>query len=282
GQSAARHAEWDAIGVTYARTAQRYLAQIEVSLRPSSVGEAERSLRELGSFLARAAPNVVGMTDLHRHHIEAYKLWLAGRPRQHGGGTLHHHTIRARLLTLRRCFERITEWGYDDAPLRPLIFAGDIPIADQPLPRFIDDAASAKLLRAARTDPDPFVRLVIEMLARTGLRKGELMGLTVDAVVQIGSAYWLRIPVGKLHNDRYVPLHPQLKDTLDSWLADRPAELRSDLIFTDRGRPIPPARVDRALAKAAATAGIGHVTAHQLRHTLATQAINRGMSLEAI
>jgi hypothetical protein len=29
-------------------------------------------------------------------------------------------------------------------------------------------------------------------------------------------------------------------------------------------------------------AGIGHVTAHQLRHTLATQAINRGMSIDAI
>ena len=29
-------------------------------------------------------------------------------------------------------------------------------------------------------------------------------------------------------------------------------------------------------------AGIGHVHPHQLRHTLATQAINRGMSLEAI
>src|SRR6185295_19227152 len=41
-------------------------------------------------------------------------------------------------------------------------------------------------------------------------------------------------------------------------------------------------RVDRAVAKVAAAAGIGHVSPHQLRHTLATQAINRGMSLEAI
>ena len=41
-------------------------------------------------------------------------------------------------------------------------------------------------------------------------------------------------------------------------------------------------RVERAVAQVAATAGIGHVTPHQLRHTLATQAINRGMSLEAI
>jgi site-specific recombinase XerD len=32
----------------------------------------------------------------------------------------------------------------------------------------------------------------------------------------------------------------------------------------------------------ATAAGIGHVHPHQLRHTLATQAINRGMSLEAI
>ena len=108
------------------------------------------------------------------------------------------------------------------------------------------------------------------------------MGLTVDAAVQIGSAYWLRVPVDKLHNDRHIPLHPQLKALLDDWLVDRPPGLRSDLIFLDRGRPIPHARVDRALAKVVGLADIGPVTAHQLPHTLATQALNRGMSLEAI
>lgn len=281
-RSAARAAEWAAIPATMAATAHRYLGQIELSLRPSTVAEAERSLRELGTFLAREAPEVAGFADVRRDHIEAYKRWLAQRPKRNGAGKLHRHTIRARLLTLRCFFERIAEWGYDDAPTRPLIFSGDLPLPDQPLPRFIDDAASAKLLRAARADDDPFVRLVVELLARTGLRKGELMALTIDAVVQIGSAYWLRVPVGKLRNDRYIPLHPQLKDQLDDWLAARPDGLRSHLIFTDWGRPIPHARVDRALAKVAAAAGIEHVTAHQLRHTLATQAINRGMSLEAI
>jgi len=34
------------------------------------------------------------------------------------------------------------------------------------------------------------------------------MALAIDAVVQIGSAYWLRVPVGKLHNDRYIPCTP--------------------------------------------------------------------------
>ena len=78
-------------------------------------------------------------------------------------------------------------------------------------PRFLDDAATAKFIAAVRNLDDPFGRLAIEILARTGMRKGELLGLTVDAAVQIGSAHWLRIPLGKLHNDRYKPLYPQLK-----------------------------------------------------------------------
>ncbi|MGH8996445.1 MAG: tyrosine-type recombinase/integrase [Acidimicrobiales bacterium] len=277
-----RSAEWAAMGAAYAATARRYVAQIELSLRPSTVRDAERSLRELGTFLAGHAPEVFGVADIRRSHIEAYKTWLAGRPKLIGSGTLHRHTIRSRLLTLRCFFERVTEWGYEDAPARPLIFHGDLPIPDQPLPRFIDDAAAAKLLRAARADPDPFVRVVVELLARTGLRKGELMALTVDAVVQIGSAYWLRVPLGKLHNDRYVPLHPDLKTLIDDRVADRPEGLRSDLLFTDWGRPIPHARVDRALHKLAQQIGLERLTAHQLRHTLATQAVNRGMPLEAI
>ncbi len=154
--------------------------------------------------------------------------------------------------------------------------------AIEPLPRFIDDAAAAKLLRAAREHPDPFTRLAVEFLARTGLRKGEFLDLTVDSVVQIGSAYWLHVPLGKLRTDRYIPLHPQLKDMLDEWIANRPAGLREPWLFIERGRRIGKQRVGDAVANAAQAAGIGRVTPHQLRHTLATQAINRGMSLEAI
>jgi site-specific recombinase XerD len=40
--------------------------------------------------------------------------------------------------------------------------------------------------------------------------------------------------------------------------------------------------VTRLLNEAGARAGLPHFHAHQLRHSLATQAINRGMSLEAI
>ncbi len=102
-------------------------------------------------------------------------------------------------------------------------------------------------------------------------------------MVQIGSAFWLRIPIGKLHNDRYIPLHPQLKELLDDWVTNhRPTDLRSDLLLIERGRPVTKLRIANALGRLARAAQIDHVTPHQLRHTLATQAINRGMSLDAI
>jgi integrase len=126
------------------------------------------------------------------------------------------------------------------------MFAGDIPRRDQPLPRFIDDAAAAKLLRAAREHPDPFTRLAVEFLARIGLRKGEFLDLTFDSVVQIGAAYWLHVPLGKLRTDRYIPLHPQLKDLLDAWISQRPAGLREPWLFIERGRRIGKQRVGDA------------------------------------
>jgi integrase len=280
-ERAAAWAQLAAAAPTLVATIRRYLEQLALSLRPGTVRNSEATLREFTTFLAAEDATVRSAADVARRHVETYKRWLAERPAARGG-PLHRHTIGDRLGRLRNFFERIIEWGYDDAPARVPLFAGDFPIPDETLPRFLDDAAAAKLLVAARADPDPFVRLAVEFLARTGLRKGEFLDLRVDAVVQIGSAYWLRVPVGKLHNDRYIPLHPQLKVLLDAWLAQRPEGLRSNLLFVDRGRRIPVARVDRAVAQVAAAAGIGHVSPHQLRHTLATQAINRGMSLEAI
>ena len=98
------------------------------------------------------------------------------------------------------------------------------------------------------------------MLARTGIRRGELLELNVDAVVQIGSAFWLRIPVGKLHNDRYIPLHPQLKEMIDDWVENhRPSGLRSDRLLLERNRPVTSLRVAKALRRLSGEAGIANV-----------------------
>ena len=281
GKPSVREQQWTQIAPGLQHTMRSYVEQMRVSLRPSTVNYIDATLREFGLFLTDTADHIACVADIERAQIEAFKLYLTERPSAKGGH-LSRNSIAQRLGTLGTFLERLTEWDGDDVPSHVLVFRGDLPIRDEPLPRFIDDAAAAKLLAAARAHHDPFTRLCVEFLARTGLRKGEFLALTVDAVVQIGSGYWLRVPLGKLHNDRYIPLHPHLKSLLDDWLEQRPPNLRTPLMFTRRGRRIGKASVDRAVADAARAAGIGHVTPHQLRHTLATQAINRGMSLEAI
>jgi len=274
---------WTAVPPGFAEAAQRYVAQVDLSLAPSTVKHIEHDLREFGTWVGQTHPDVATCADLNRSHIENYKTWVGAKHGRYTAKPLNRVSIKNRLINLHCFFDRITEWGYPNPPQRPLIFAGDLPIVDKPLPRFLDDAAATKLMRTSRADPDPLSRLIVELLARTGIRKGELLALTVDAVVQIGSAFWMRIPVGKLHNDRYIPLHPQLKEMLDDWIANhRPAGLRSQRLLIERNRPISALRVATALSRLSHEAGIGHVTAHQLRHTLATQAINRGMSIDAI
>jgi integrase len=276
--------DWDQVAATapvMAATMRRYLTQIAISLRPSSVDVIDTTLRQLAGMLTTGYPDVTCVAGIERVHIEQFKVWLAARPGRRKS-PLSKTTLGMRMGHLRTFYERIIEWDFDDVPARIPVFTSDRPLKDRPLPKFLDDPSAAKLMAAARAMPDRFDRLAVELLARTGMRRGELLGLTVDAVVQIGSAYWLRTPVGKMRTDRYIPLHPAVKTLLDEWISQRAHWQNTDLLFTDRGRPIPPTRVDKAVQRAATAAGIGHVHPHQLRHTLATQAINRGMSLEAI
>ena len=280
-KSADRARAWARVAPQLRATLEGYIEQMRLSLRPATMIRVEAVLREFAVWLTDQAPEVTAVGDLRRAHIERYKRHLAHR-RSIRGKRLSSVGLAEQLGTLRVCLDRLCEWDGEDPPARVLMFAGDIPRRDEPLPRFIDDAAAAKLLRAAREHPDPFTRLAVEFLARTGLRKGEFLDLTIDSVVQIGAAYWLHVPLGKLRTDRYIPLHPQLKEMLDEWVANRPAGLREPWLFIERGRRIGKQRVGDAVADAASAAGIGRVTPHQLRHTLATQAINRGMSLEAI
>jgi len=135
----------------------------------------------------------------------------------------------------------------------------------------------------ARASTDPRDRLVVELLARTGMRAGELADLDADAVVRIGAGHWLRIPLGKLRNDRYVPLHPELVSLLAAWTAANLEHIRrSKRLVADHRGLLDRHVICLIVRRVGRAAGVPGVHPHRLRHTLATQAINRGMRLEAI
>ena len=275
---------WEQLGATHPQlvnTMGRYLQQIACVLRPGSVNGADLALRSFAAFVAEAAPEVTSTTDVTRRTIEDFKPWLASRPGQNKP-RLSPATIAHRLGTLRMFFVRIQEWGWDEAPARVPMFAGDLPRLDHPLPKALDDAAAAKLLRAARNDKRLLVRVAVEVLLRTGLRVSEFTSLRADAVVLIGAGPWLHVPVGKLREDRYLPLHPHLVTLIDDYRNTHVPPEHPLLLPRENGRALDRHTVTRFINKAGAAAGLSHIHPHQLRHTLATQAINRGMSLEAI
>ena len=262
-------------------TMRRYLDQIACVLRPGSVTGTDLALRSFAAFLVETAPDIVSVAQVTRRHIENYKPWLAKRPGQNKA-RVTTATLAHRLGTLRMFFVRIDEWGWEEAPARVPMFPGDLPRQNHPLPQALDDAAAAQLLRVAQADKRLLVRVTIEVLLRTGLRVGEYTSLRSDAVVQIGAAPWLHVPVGKLREDRFLPLHPQLVALIGDYRRVHVPAEHPLLLPRENGRPLDRHTVTRFLNKAGAAAGLGHLHPHQLRHTLATQAINRGMSLEAI
>jgi integrase len=275
--------QWAAIAAqapTLAATSRRYLDQIALSLRPTSVIVNDACLRTFCAYVVEHHLDTKGFAQVGRTEIEGFKAHLGAHVTAKGT-LISPNTRRGRLGLLRTFFDRIVEWDWPDAPARTPIFVSDLPRPDEPLPRFLDDGDAARLARAITTEPDRLRRLVLEILSRAGLRVGELCALEADAVMRIGNGWWLRVPLGKLHNDRLVPLHPVLVELLGDWQTHHD-DAGTGLLLTNYGRALNRHMVTRMLNRVARRAGLGHVHPHQLRHTLATQAVNRGMRIEAI
>ena len=156
-----------------------------------------------------------------------------------------------------------------------------LPALDEPLPKFLDDPTAAKFMAALAADPDRRRRLMVELLARTGMRVGELGAL--ETTPWCASA----IPTGCASRSASSTTTATSRCTRSSSSSSSTTGPNADdpsrVACRARRRPALRPPHDPSLRRCGAKrAGIGHVHPHQLRHTLATQAINRGMSLEAI
>lgn len=101
-------------------------------------------------------------------------------------------------------------------------------------------------------------------------------------MVIIGATHWLRIPLGKLDNDRYIALHPKLVGLLAEWQEANGANSPGLLVVNEPGRASQPAlgdphpQPDHPPGPAAPHSRPG-APSHS-----ATQAINRRISIDAI
>jgi integrase len=280
--------QWKDIPPEITAPVRRYLQQMGLSLRPESAYQEKTRLFCFFSWLAQDYPEIVRLDQIRRCHIEAFKEYVRWVPPQHKsnrvpGDVLCSSSRYHLLAALHYFFNRIAEWQWPEAPKHMLVFPGDFPVIDKPSPKFLDEISAARFLEAARNHPDLFTRLCGVTLILTGMRQGEFLSLTADCVVQIGGNYWLRVPLGKMHNDRYIPLHPEVKELLGEWIAQSRPKEPYDFLFTLHGYRLGRSRVASAVERIGKAAGIKeHIAPHRLRHTLATLAVNRGMPLESI
>lgn len=126
-------------------------------------------------------------------------------------------------------------------------------------------------------------RAMVWILGATGMRVGELTGLSCQDILDNGQV--LRI-LGKGRRERLALLTSDVDQIcLDEYLHYRPViEPQTDRLFLNaRGHPITTEGVRRIIREGCAHSGIHtRVTPHMLRHTAATRLLEQGVDLRIV
>ncbi len=130
-------------------------------------------------------------------------------------------------------------------------------------------------------------RLIVSLLFSTGLRRAELCSLTVASFDRGRQTLRVR---GKGDKMREIPLVPSLYEEISLYLQSvesmegNSRTAQDPLLVTPNGTPLYPVFVDRTVKRELGQVGsiTGRKSPHVLRHSLATELLNRGADLNAI
>lgn len=132
---------------------------------------------------------------------------------------------------------------------------------------------------AAECEAEPY-RTMLCLLPRTGLRAGELCGLTVDRYDPDAREI---VVTGKGGRTRRVPLTTVAHELLRAYLAKHvpPAPW---LFYTPTGRPVSTRDLRRATHRIAERRPreLGKLSPHRCRHTTATELLSAGVNIKVI
>jgi integrase len=214
------------------------------------------------------------LTGLRRSHVEQ---WAAGLP-------LAPSSVRTLHRTLSSLLGAAVE---DDRIARNPASGARLPKVDdrQVVPMSVDE------LRALTTAMVDHVRAAVIAAAGTGLRQGELFGLTVDRVdflrreLRVDRQLWsprtgrpvFVAPKSKASR-RTIALSPVVVDALAAQLAAFGPGDEGVIFHTMRGTPVSRVLGGDYIRAAVKRAGLSGITWHSLRHYHASTLLSAGVS----
>ncbi len=211
------------------------------------------------------------------------RSWLAEMTNRR----LSRSTIARRGASARRFFEWTARTGHTKSDPASKLAS---PRADRTLPVILAVESAATLMESARAraeDGNP-VHLrdwaALELLYATGIRVGELVGTDVDDVNLADRV--IRV-LGKGSKERIVPFGIPAGRAVHDWLtggrpvlAKNPGE--TALLLGVRGQRWGQRQVRQIVHDIAATAGVGDIAPHGLRHSAATHLLDGGSDLRGV
>jgi hypothetical protein len=107
-----------------------------------------------GRFLAAVNPTLTSLADLdRRRHIEPFITSLTTAVNSATGEPITIADLIRRVHATGNFLAEITEWDWDDAPPRHLVFRTDLPRPQRFLPRYLPLDADGKLTAALSEAP---------------------------------------------------------------------------------------------------------------------------------
>jgi integrase len=197
-------------------------------ISPATAKHRETVAEKFISYLGEHWPAIRTMDKLTQEHVAAWRAWRAGNVMQ--------STLATELIFLQSWFDRAARerWTWIHLQANP---KGDgrvkMPAKSRP-----DIAANEQVHAVIARQGDPMRRAAVALLAATGLRQGELRGLTIEDYDPTERV--LVVPPGDRestkHHGRTLPLGPVAAAALDAWLAVRPVD-GVGLLCRPDGRP---------------------------------------------
>jgi integrase len=263
--------------------ADEWLPAATPALRPATAAAYERAVR-LYLVPSIGATRLQGLRGGHLNGLYAHL-------EQEG---LSPATIRQVHAVIRRACNAAVRWG--------ALTRNPASMADPPrLPRTNTAAwTAAELTRFLAAAEGDRLSALWRLAATTGMRRGELLGLTWRATDLVGARLTVDqqltprlelTPPKSERGRRTVALDPETVDALrahrDTQLLERDfagdAYDDRDLVFCDKlGGPINPRRLGEHFHRHRKAAGVPTGTLHALRHTAATLALTNGVPVHIV